>query len=128
MKYSYAHGESPLELGDTVRIGGESALITDISMTQYVRSGKVEFRYELNGDGKYVRLAIMAPTGEPLPEIAREWRFPLNGKEFRIIHQPEGLYDAAVVNSAYIGGQTHLGSFTSFAEAQDCVAHYAQCL
>lgn len=57
----------PYEIGDKVcvmpQIASETALympmireITDIAITMYAKSGEIEFTYQLNHSGKYIRL------------------------------------------------------------------------
>lgn len=47
----------PFEIGDKVQdITGRFRTITDIACIHYVRTGKVEFRFELDHSGRYVRI------------------------------------------------------------------------
>ena len=44
----------PLEIGDKIRdTTGKLHTITDIACVHYVRTGKVEFRFELDRSGQY---------------------------------------------------------------------------
>lgn len=46
----------PFEIGDRVRLtDGSIHTITDISCTHYAHTGWIEFRYELDNSGKYIR-------------------------------------------------------------------------
>lgn len=57
----------PFEIGDKVRdTAGRVHEITDIAAIHYVRTGKVEFRYELDHSGTFVYIARAdsKPRGE----------------------------------------------------------------
>ena len=57
MQYSYFYGECPFELGDVVTIhGGPPQRITEIACIHYVKSGKIEFMYELDGSGPWTAI------------------------------------------------------------------------
>ena len=44
----------PYEIGDKVVFEGRVKEISDITCTLYLRSGHIEFRYELNGGCRYL--------------------------------------------------------------------------
>ena len=49
----------PLEIGDKIRdTTGKLHTITDIACVHYVRTGKVEFRFELDRSGQYAPIEI----------------------------------------------------------------------
>ena len=49
----------PLEIGDKIRdTTGKLHTITDIACVHYVRTGKVEFRFELDRSGQYAPIDI----------------------------------------------------------------------
>lgn len=49
----------PLEIGDKIRdTAGEVHTITDIACVHYVRTGKVEFRFELDRSGQYAPIEV----------------------------------------------------------------------
>lgn len=49
----------PLEIGDELRdTSGKVHTITDIACVHYVRTGKVEFRFELDRSGQYAPIDI----------------------------------------------------------------------
>lgn len=49
----------PFEIGDKIRdTTGGIYEITDIACVHYVRTGKVEFRFELNHSGKYAPIEV----------------------------------------------------------------------
>ena len=56
----------PFEIGDKIRnTAGEVHTITDIACIHYVRTGKVEFRIELDCSGRYAPIEV---KDEP-PEV-----------------------------------------------------------
>lgn len=56
----------PFEIGDRIRdITGQVHEITDIACVHYVRTGKVEFRFELDHSGKYAPIEVQ----EAPPEV-----------------------------------------------------------
>ncbi len=69
MKAEVFHAICPYEIGDKIQVlapvkgnkDGEAymiefATITDIACIHYVRKGKVDFTYELDGSGEYIPL------------------------------------------------------------------------
>jgi hypothetical protein len=54
MPISAFNAKCPVEIGDKVNLMGKQATITDIACIHYIKSGKVEFEYELNGNGQYI--------------------------------------------------------------------------
>ena len=60
MNYSTFSAKCPFEIGDRIINDGTNKIhtITDIACIHYVKHGKVEFRYELNGNGEYIKLQI----------------------------------------------------------------------
>jgi hypothetical protein len=124
MKYNFAMDTSPYEIGDKLRIGGKSVEITDISMTQYVRSGKTEFRYELDNNGNYIPIQTHKVSKEILDEEAVVIRYEYNSNVF-FIRKECIFFVASVVNSEYPGGEALLGNFFDLSDAESCVIHYA---
>ena len=55
MKYSSFNATCPYEIGDRFNdmARGTSHTITDIVCVHYVKSGRVEFAYELDNSGEY---------------------------------------------------------------------------
>lgn len=67
MKYAEINAFCPFEIGDKVRdTTGRVHEITDIAATHYVRTGKVDFCYELDHSGAFVYIARAdsKPRGE----------------------------------------------------------------
>lgn len=59
MKFAAFNAVCNYKIGDRVVIAqpeGSIKTITDIACIHYVKSGKVEFLYELNDSGTYVRI------------------------------------------------------------------------
>jgi hypothetical protein len=56
MDKEYFSAVCPLQIGDVIHIESQYTLITDILLLHYRKSGKSEFKYELNNNGKYVIL------------------------------------------------------------------------
>lgn len=55
MQVATFNAKCPVEIGDKVTLpGGQTAIITDIACVHYVKSGQIEFRYELDGSGQYL--------------------------------------------------------------------------
>lgn len=65
----------PLEIGDEIKdTAGRVHTITDIACIHYVRAGKVEFRFELDGTGYYAPIDIQeAPQKVRVIQI---WGYP----------------------------------------------------
>ncbi|MCI9234731.1 MAG: hypothetical protein HFG24_02000 [Anaerotruncus sp.] len=55
MKTVYFNAVCPFEIGDYIRdMGGRIHKITDIACVHRVRTGKVEFRFELDNSGRLI--------------------------------------------------------------------------
>lgn len=55
----------PFEIGDRIRdTTGRVHEITDIACVHYVRTGKVEFRFELDHSGKYAPIEVQEAPPE----------------------------------------------------------------
>ena len=59
MKKAYFRAVCPFEIGDILRTPNGAAEITDIAAIHYVKSGDVDFQYELNHSGRYIPLRDM---------------------------------------------------------------------
>ena len=59
MRKAYFRAVCPFEIGDILRTPNGVAEITDIAAIHYVKSGDVDFQYELNHSGKYIPLREM---------------------------------------------------------------------
>ena len=65
----------PLEIGDEIRdTTGGVHTVTDIACIHYVRTGKVEFRFELDGTGYYAPIEIQ--DAPPRIRAIRIWGYP----------------------------------------------------
>ncbi len=53
MKFAKFSAVCPMEIGDQIIVDGIVHTVTDIACTHYVWSGRVEFRFELDGSGNY---------------------------------------------------------------------------
>lgn len=61
MQVAEIKARCPYEVGDKIVFADHTlAQITDIMVTYSYREKKAEFRYELNGNGQYVRFAFQA--------------------------------------------------------------------
>lgn len=60
MQVAVFNAKCPFEIGDRIedRRTGAVRTITDIACIHYIKTGKVEFRYELNGSGQYNEIII----------------------------------------------------------------------
>ena len=60
MQYATFNAQCPFEIGDKIRDEkcGDSFTITDIACTHFVKTNRVEFRYELNNSGRYVGIVV----------------------------------------------------------------------
>ncbi|SHJ74868.1 hypothetical protein [Tepidibacter formicigenes] len=58
MQIATFNATCPFEIGDKVKEAntGEVKRITDIACVHYLKTGKVEFRYELDGSGNYIQI------------------------------------------------------------------------
>jgi hypothetical protein len=56
MQVAAFNATCPVEIGDVIKDAntGRVATITDIACIHYVKAGKIEFRYELDGSGQYI--------------------------------------------------------------------------
>jgi hypothetical protein len=58
MQISYFEARCPFEIGDHVTVNNIVCEITDIVCMNFIRSGKVDFRFELDCSGEYVGLKL----------------------------------------------------------------------
>jgi hypothetical protein len=58
MQISAFNAKSPFEIGDRIQLARDGSIktITDIAVTHFVKSGRIEFGYELDNSGEYVGL------------------------------------------------------------------------
>lgn len=58
MKTTAFSATCPFEIGDKIRVAvtGVQRTITDIACVHYVKSGKIDFLYELDNSGNFVAL------------------------------------------------------------------------
>jgi hypothetical protein len=58
MKLVGFNAQCPFEIGDKVLVEGENkyATITDICCLHFIKTGRIEFRYEFNESGNYCLL------------------------------------------------------------------------
>jgi hypothetical protein len=63
MQAAVFNAKCPVEIGDKIKFQGlaEVHTITDIACTNYLKSGTVEFLYELDSNGRYLKLDIPVP-------------------------------------------------------------------
>ncbi len=61
MQIATFNAKCPVEIGDVIKDAntGRIATITDIACIHYVKTGTVEFRYELDGNGQYKRVEFL---------------------------------------------------------------------
>lgn len=59
MKMTAFNATCPFEIGDRIRdaVTGAQRTITDIACVHYVKSGRIDFLFELDNSGKFVVLA-----------------------------------------------------------------------
>lgn len=60
MQVAAFNAKCPFEIGDRIedRRTGAVRTITDIACIHYIKTGKVEFRYEFDGSGQYEEIII----------------------------------------------------------------------
>ena len=59
MKFVVFNAKCPFEIGDKVILEKKGVMtITDISCIHFLRSGEIEFRYELDNSKKYILLEV----------------------------------------------------------------------
>lgn len=81
MKMAAFNAVCPYEIGDKVKVLKQvqvtpfaksymvdTATITDIACTHYIKAGKIEFSYELDNSGEYIPLITAKEAGYQLPE------------------------------------------------------------
>jgi len=61
MQFAAFNARCPFEIGDKVqdRRAGLIHTITDIACIHYLKTGRIEFRYELDGNGQYKRVEFL---------------------------------------------------------------------
>lgn len=79
MKMAIFNARCPFEIGDRVmyRGTGKTKTITDIVCMHYVRSGRVEFLFELDNSGDFIKIASeeRPAAGSPVKHNRRLQRF-----------------------------------------------------
>ena len=72
----------PLEIGDKIRdTAGEVHTITDIACVHYVRTGKIEFRFELDRSGQYAPIEVKDAPPEVRFRLIQQQQSPSSGSK-----------------------------------------------